>query len=185
MQLTKEDVIRELLFSIIGEDVQREGLKDTPKRVVKAWEEMTCGYKQDPEKVLGTDFEKDGYDQMIHVPTIEFVSVCEHHMMPFWGHVWVAYLPSTRVVGLSKIPRMVEVFARRLQIQERLTQQISDTIQRVLNPQGVGVRIKAVHSCMKFRGVQKQDAAMITTSLTGAFLNEHKVREEFLMECRS
>ena len=178
-----EDAVRSIL-TYIGEDPKREGLLDTPKRVAKAWREMTCGYAMDPVKVLGTDFEKDGYDQMIHVPTIEFVSNCEHHAMPFWGHVWVAYVPRHRVVGLSKVGRLVDVFARRLQIQERMTRQICDTMQSVLNPLGVAVRVKAEHSCMKFRGVMKQDSCMVTTALTGCFRRSTAAREEFLAECR-
>ena len=173
------------LLQYIGENPEREGLIDTPQRVVKAWDEMTSGYWQDPECILGRDFEKRGYDGMIIVPRIEFSSVCEHHLMSFWGHVWVGYLPGKhgRVVGLSKIPRLVECFARRLQIQEGMTKDISNAMQSILKPAGVAVRIEAKHSCMCFRGVMKQDASMITTSLTGVF-KQHKVREEFLLQCK-
>lgn len=171
------------ILSYIGEDPDREGLKDTPRRVVSAWDEMTQGYGQDPEVVLGTDFDGDGYDEMIVVPHIEFVSCCEHHMLPFLGEAHVGYIPRRRIVGLSKVARLVDVFARRLQVQERLTKQVADAIRNVLNPRGVGVAIRAKHSCMSCRGVMKQRAEMVTCTLYGVF-RKPEVRAEFMAHCR-
>jgi GTP cyclohydrolase I len=182
-EIEARDAVRTIL-RYIGEDPRREGLIHTPERVIHAWDEMMVGYQQDPVEVLGVNFDRAGYDQMITIPNIEFYSCCEHHMLPFFGRAWVAYVPGSRVVGLSKIARLVDVYARRLQIQERMTRQISDTIQSVLKPRGVGVVIRATHLCMKCRGVMKQHAEMITTSLIGVF-RQHKVREEFLNWSRS
>ena len=172
----KDSVTRLLQF--IGEDPTREGLLDTPKRVVKAWREMTEGYWQHPAEILATSFDGAGYDEMVVCRDIEFVSVCEHHMLPFTGLAHVAYIPKQRVVGLSKMARLVDCFARRLQIQEKMTRQIADSMQIALDPQGVGVIVQARHSCMACRGVRKQNASMVTTALTGAF-REHAVRDEF------
>ena len=177
----EDNVVR--LLEYIGEDPNREGLRDTPKRVVKAWGEMTSGYQIDPKTVLGTNFEGEGYDQLILCRGIEFTSLCEHHMLGFSGVAHVAYIPSKRVVGLSKMARLVDCFARRLQIQERLTQQVARTMHEVLKPKGVGVMFVAKHSCMSCRGVMKQQSEMVTTSLMGCF-REHKVKEEFLIQCR-
>lgn len=177
----RDSVTRILQF--IGEDPNREGLRDTPKRVVKAWREMTEGYLQDPAKILGTDFDGAGYDEMVVCRDIEFVSVCEHHMLPFTGLAHIAYIPKERVVGLSKMARLVDCFARRLQIQEKMTRQIADQMQTSLHPQGVGVIIQAKHSCMACRGVRKQAASMVTTALTGSF-REHAVRDEFFAHTR-
>ena len=175
-----EQIIQELI-DIIGDDPLREGLRDTPKRVLKAYKELFGGYKQSPADVLGTTF-SEGIDttQMILVRDIPFVSFCEHHMLPFKGMAHVAYLPHDRVVGLSKIPRVVDVFAKRLQVQERLTDQIADAIQDVLQPLGVGVIIRSEHTCMTMRGVRKNGTSMTTTALRGSFLNPAQGhREEF------
>lgn len=171
------------ILSYIGEDVTREGLLDTPRRVVKAWDELCVGYEQDPKRVLGTDFDGDGYDEMIVVPHIEFVSVCEHHMLPFLGEAFVGYVPRKRIVGLSKVARLVDAYARRLQVQERLTKQVADAMQSVLKPAGVGVIVKAKHSCMSCRGVMKQKAEMVTCTLHGVF-RKPEVRAEFMGHCR-
>jgi len=175
-----EQIIQELI-EVIGDDPLREGLRDTPKRVLKAYKELFAGYQQDPAEVLGTTF-SEGIDttQMILVRDIPFVSFCEHHMLPFKGTAHVAYLPNSRVVGLSKIPRVVDVFAKRLQVQERLTDQIADAIQDVLQPLGVGVIINSVHTCMTMRGVKKNGTSMTTTALRGTFLDQAQGhREEF------
>lgn len=171
------------LLRYIGEDPDREGLRDTPRRVVKAWDEMTVGYGQDPDVVLGTDFDGDGYDEMIVVPHIEFVSMCEHHCLPFLGEASVGYVPRRRIVGLSKVARLVDVFARRLQVQERLTKQVADAVKLALNPLGVGVLIRAKHSCMSCRGVMKQRAEMVTCTLYGVF-RKPEVRAEFMAHCK-
>lgn len=168
----------ERLLSYIGEEPQREGLRDTPRRFVKALEEMTIGYKQDPAKILERDFDNDGYDQIILCSNIELTSLCEHHISPFLGHAWVAYLPNRRVVGLSKMARLVDCFARRLQIQERLTKQIADAMMTYLKPRGVVVMIEAKHLCMCARGVGKKDAGMITSEVTGVFRNQPSTRAE-------
>ena len=166
------------LLEYIGENPHRDGLQDTPKRVVKALSELTAGYSMLPEAILSTTFDV-AHDQMIHVQGIEVVSLCEHHMLPFTGTAHVAYIPTDRVVGLSKIPRVVEAFARRLQVQERLTDQIADAIEQHLNPQGVGVKITAHHDCMGLRGVEQRNATMTTTALRGRMF-EPEARAEFL-----
>ena len=181
-QAEAEYAVKDLLW-FIGENPAREGLLDTPKRVVKAWREMTVGYSVDPKTVLGTHFDGDGYDQMVICKGIEFTSACEHHMLPFTGIAHVAYIPRKRVVGLSKMARLVDCFARRLQIQERMTQQIARTMQDVLKPLGVAVMVEAKHSCMSCRGVSKQQSSMVTTCLLGVF-REHKVKEEFLLQVK-
>ena len=172
-----QDAVRTLL-AYLGEDATRDGLKDTPKRVVKAWLELTSGYELDPKKVLGTTFDVE-YDQMVIVKDIPFTSLCEHHVLPFTGTATVAYIPSGRVVGLSKLARLVDLFARRLQVQERMTKQIADAIQSCLDPTGVAVIVKGNHSCMSLRGIQKS-APMVTSIVTGAFRNEPETRAEFL-----
>lgn len=171
------------IINFIGEDPNREGLVDTPLRVAKAWREMTSGYDSDPKTILARDFHGNGYDQMVVCKKVEFTSVCEHHMLPFMGHAWVGYIPRKRVVGLSKMARLVDCFARRLQIQENMTRQIADAMQEHLNPLGVGVRVEAVHCCMSCRGVMKRESSMVTTALLGAF-RKPEVRAEFLGECR-
>lgn len=173
-----EQGIRDLLTHL-GENPDREGLHDTPKRVVKAFTELCAGYAINPADILSTTFDVGDVDQMIHVRDIAFVSLCEHHMLPFTGTAHVAYIPTTRVVGLSKIPRTVHAYASRLQVQERLTQQIADAITEHLNPLGVGVKITAHHACMGLRGARQPNAQMTTTALNGVF-RDPAVRNEFL-----
>ena len=169
----------------IGEDPDRDGLKRTPERMAKAIRFLTRGYQEDPAQLLrGALFEVD-YDEMVIVKDIEMFSLCEHHMLPFFGKVHVAYLPKGKVIGLSKIPRLVDIFARRLQVQERLTKQIAEAIQDAIHPIGVGVVIEARHLCMMMRGVEKQHSAAVTSSMLGAFRNEQETREEFLSLIRS
>lgn len=168
-----------MLLSTLGEDVDREGLQDTPKRVAKMYTEIFKGYTQDPIAVLGTVFKEEDHQELVLVRDIPFFSHCEHHMVPFHGIVHVAYIPNGTIVGLSKIARLVEVFARRLQVQERLTSQIADTIQQVLNPLGVAVVINAQHMCMTMRGVQKPGSSTTTSALRGVFRNDGRAREEF------
>jgi GTP cyclohydrolase I len=168
-----------MILEVIGEDYKREGLLDTPKRVVKSWKEIFAGYKQDPKAVLGTTFEKGQYDQMVICKDIELYSTCEHHMIPFFGKAHIGYIPGEKVVGLSKLARLVEVFARRLQIQEKLTDEIATTLEEVLKPRGVMVVIEAKHMCMCARGVGKQNSWMVTSSIKGLF-KEKEAREEFL-----
>ena len=164
-----------------GDDVAREGLRDTPARVVRAYEEFFHGYDLDPEAVLLKTFEEvEGYDEMVTVRDIELQSHCEHHMVPFVGKAHVAYLPDKRVVGISKLARVVEVFAKRLQIQEKLTCQVADTIQRVLQPLGVAVVIEAQHMCMTTRGVRKPGSCTVTSRMLGAFRENPSTRREFL-----
>jgi GTP cyclohydrolase IA len=176
---TYEDLVREMLVRL-GEDPQREGLAQTPKRVQKAFEFLTRGYNEDPEVLLKNALFTVNYDEMVIVKDVEMFSLCEHHMLPFFGKVHVAYIPNGKVIGLSKIPRLIELFSRRLQIQERLTTQIAETIQKVIQPQGVGVVIEARHLCMMMRGVEKQHSAAVTSSMLGCFREEHETRTEFL-----
>ena len=169
------------LLRWIGEDPMRDGLHETPARVTKAFEEYFQGYDQDPEAMLRKTFEEiDGYDEMIVLRNVRFESHCEHHMAPIIGHAWVAYVPSGRVVGISKLARVVEAYAKRLQIQERLTAQIANTINDVLKPQGVGVVIKAKHHCMSTRGVHKHDSDLVTSRMLGCFRENAMTRQEFL-----
>ena len=179
-----EDLMREMLVRL-GEDPNREGLLQTPERVKRSMEELTSGYKQCPEKLLKEALFSVSYDEMVIVKDIEMFSLCEHHMLPFFGKVHVAYIPKGRVLGLSKIPRLVEVFSRRLQIQERLTTEIAETIQHVIEPQGVGVVIEARHLCMMMRGVEKQHSATVTSAMFGCFREEQQTRNEFLSLIRA
>jgi GTP cyclohydrolase I len=173
-----QDLYRELI-SRIGEDPDRDGLLLTPSRVEKSMSYLTKGYDEDPNKILrGALFDVD-YDEMVIVKDIEMFSLCEHHMLPFFGKVHVAYIPKGKVIGLSKIPRLIEVFARRLQVQERLTRQIADAIQEAIEPQGVGVIMEARHLCMMMRGVEKQHSSTVTSAMVGVF-HEQKTRSEFL-----
>jgi len=173
-----EDNITRIL-QYLGQDPTREGLLDTPKRVLKALKEMTSGYDADPETILSTVFTED-YDQMVVLTGIEFVSLCEHHLLPFRGTATVGYIPNGKVVGLSKLARLVDAYARRLQVQERMTEQIAEAITEHLAPIGVGVYITAHHSCMGNRGVRKHDATMATQALHGAMLNDGNARAEFM-----
>src|ERR1041385_4879627 len=172
-------IVRRMLQEI-GEDPKREGLKDTPKRVVKSWSELFAGYKQDPEQILSTVFEDGACDEMVILKDIEFSSMCEHHMLPFRGKAHVAYVPDRKVVGLSKLARLVDCFARRLQIQENMTTEIAGQIAHHLAPKGVAVIIEAHHQCMSCRGVNKQGTTMITSEMLGVFREDHKARSEFL-----
>lgn len=176
---TFEDLVREIIVRV-GEDPRREGLEETPARVAKAYAQITRGYQEDPEALLKKALFTVNYDEMVIVKDIEMFSLCEHHMLPFFGRVHVAYIPNGKVIGLSKIPRLVEIFARRLQIQERLTMQIAETIQKTIEPQGVGVVIEARHLCMMMRGVEKQHSAAVTSSMLGCFREEQETRSEFL-----
>jgi GTP cyclohydrolase I len=181
---TTAELLRELLVRI-GEDPERDGLVRTPERIQKSLEYLTQGYKKNPDEILaGAQFQVD-YDEMVIVKDIEMFSLCEHHMLPFFGKVHVAYIPNGKVIGLSKIPRLVDVFARRLQIQERLTVQIAETIQRAIQPQGVGVVIEARHLCVMMRGVEKQHSSAVTSHMLGSFRNSEKTREEFLSLIRN
>ncbi len=173
-----EQSVRNML-EIIGEDPDREGLVKTPERVFKAFSFMTKGYNQDPREVLNEALFSSTNDEMVLIRDIEFYSMCEHHLLPIIGRAHVAYIPDGKVVGLSKIPRMVEVFARRLQIQEQMTEQIADAITDVINPKGVGVVIQARHMCMEMRGVEKVNSITTTSALRGMF-REQKTRNEFL-----
>ncbi len=175
--------ISEAVYSIlegIGENPEREGLLKTPQRVAKAMRFLTKGYREDPEEMLKNAVFAETYDEMVLVKDIELFSMCEHHLLPFFGKAHVAYIPNGKIVGLSKLPRVVEVYARRLQLQERLTQQIRDTIQNVLNPRGVGVVIEAKHMCMVMRGVEKQNSTTTTSAMSGEFISSQSTRNEFL-----
>ncbi|PYV85805.1 MAG: GTP cyclohydrolase I FolE [Acidobacteria bacterium] len=174
-----EELMKEMIVRL-GEDPEREGLLRTPARVHKAFEFLTKGYNEDPEAMLKNALFTVTYDEMVIVKDVEMFSLCEHHMLPFFGKVHVAYIPNGRVIGLSKIPRLIEMFSRRLQIQERLTTQIAETIQKVIQPQGVGVVIEARHLCMMMRGVEKQHSAAVTSSMLGCFRDEQETRQEFL-----
>ena len=176
---TYEELVREMLVRL-GEDPDREGLLRTPARSHKAMEYLTRGYKEDPETLLRKALFTVSYDEMVIVKDIEMFSLCEHHMLPFFGKVHVAYIPNGKVIGLSKIPRLVDVFSQRLQIQERLTTQIAETIQKAIEPQGVGVVIEARHLCMMMRGVEKQHSSAVTSSMLGCFRDEQETRTEFL-----
>ena len=168
------------VLELLGEDPEREGLQKTPMRVAKAMQVLTRGYSQDPHKVLTDALFKEDYNQMVLVKDIDVFSLCEHHMLPFYGKAHVAYIPNGYITGLSKIARVVECYARRLQVQERLTVQIRDCIQNTLEPLGVAVVIEASHSCMSLRGVQKANALTVTSAFSGAFLNSERTRNEFL-----
>jgi GTP cyclohydrolase I len=167
-------------LEILGEDPEREGLVRTPVRVARAMKFLTQGYASSAEEVVGKGVFKEEHDNMIMVRDIELYSLCEHHMLPFFGKAHVAYIPNGKIVGLSKIPRIVDVYARRLQVQERLTEQIAEGLCRVLKPSGVGVVIEAYHLCMMMRGVEKQNSKTITSALRGAFREDPKTRDEFL-----
>jgi len=174
-----EDLVREMLVRL-GEDSEREGLTSTPERMRKAMQYLTKGYNEDPEALLKGALFTVNYDEMVIVKDIEVFSLCKHHLLPFFGKVHVAYIPNGRVIGLSKIPRLIEIFSRRLQIQERLTTQIAETIQKAIQPQGVGVVIEARHLCMMMRGVEKQHSSAVTSSMLGCFRDEQETRTEFL-----
>jgi GTP cyclohydrolase IA len=174
-----ERLITELLKEL-GEDVQREGLDRTPERVAKALRYFTSGYEKDVKDILNDAMFAEDYDEMVVVKDIDFFSMCEHHLLPFVGKCHVAYMPGRRIVGLSKIPRLVEMFSRRLQVQERLTNQIANTLNETLHPRGVAVVMEAVHLCMMMRGVEKQNSKAITSAMLGAFRDRPETRAEFM-----
>ena len=169
-----------IVLNEIGEDPNREGLLKTPERVAKSMDYLTHGYGINPSEILKKAMFKEQYNQMVLVKDIEMYSMCEHHMLPFFGKAHVAYIPNGHIVGLSKIPRVVDVFSRRLQVQERLTDQIKDCIQETLNPKGVAVVIEAQHLCMQMRGVQKQHSSTTSSAFSGLFLRDEKTRAEFM-----
>lgn len=177
------EAIRKAVFEVIkavGEDPEREGLQNTPDRVSRMYAELLSGYNADPQKIINGALFNINYDEMVLVRDIEFYSLCEHHMLPFLGRAHVAYLPKGKVIGLSKIPRIVDMYARRLQVQERMTRQIADLLQEILEPQGVAVVVEAVHLCSMMRGVKKHDARMTTSAMHGAFRANLATRQEFL-----
>jgi len=174
----KEKLVRSMLAAL-GEDIDREGLLETPKRVVKSWDEIYGGYLLSPEDILKKDFSEGACDQMIVLRDIEFNSTCEHHIIPIIGKAHVAYIPNGKVVGISKLARVVDAYARRLQIQEKMTEQIAEVIMTVLQPKGVGVMIEAQHMCMTSRGIKKPNVSMVTSALRGVFERD-EVRQEFL-----
>ena len=176
---TMQDLVRNLLAAL-GENPEREGLVNTPRRVEKAMTFLTSGYRADIDEVLNNALFTVDYSEMVIVKDIDFYSLCEHHLLPFFGKCHVAYLPSNKVIGLSKIPRIVEMFARRLQVQERLTSQIAETIKEKIAPLGVAVVIEATHLCMSMRGVEKQNSSAITSSMLGTFRSDARTRMEFL-----
>jgi GTP cyclohydrolase IA len=174
-----KELLREILRRV-GDNPDREGLRQTPDRIVRSWKELYAGYNQRAEDVLVTQFQAEDYDEMVLLRDFEFFSTCEHHMLPFYGKAHIAYLPNQKIVGLSKLARLTDMFARRLQVQERLTYQVATELQRVLKPKGVAVMIEAKHQCMCSRGVRKQDGEMVTSCLLGAFKENLGSRTEFL-----
>lgn len=177
------EAVREILVNV-GEDPDREGLRRTPERIAKMYEEVLAGYHMDADALVNNALFAVNYDEMVVVKDIEFFSLCEHHMLPFFGRAHVAYIPRDKVIGLSKIPRIVEMYARRLQVQERMTSQITELIDQVLNPQGVAAVIEASHMCSMMRGVKKENARMITSAMNGIFKSNQKTRNEFLHHLR-
>lgn len=182
MKMNQEKVQKFIidLLTELGEDPKREGLLNTPKRVAKAYEFLTTGYKESIKKLLNDAIFNEKYDEMVLVKNIDFYSLCEHHLLPFYGKVHVAYIPDGKIVGLSKIPRIVDMFSRRLQVQERMTQQIADTIEEHLQPKGVAVVSEAFHMCMMMRGVEKQNSSATTSAVHGVFKDDARTRTEFL-----
>lgn len=178
-----ENKIRTLI-RFIGDDPKREGLKDTPSRIIRSWERLFGGYKQDPKDVLKTTFIDGACNEMVILKNIEFYSTCEHHWIPFYGKISVGYVPNKKVVGISKLARLVEVFSRRLQIQEKMTSQIANTLMDILKPKGVMVICQAQHLCMTARGVEKQNSQMVTSAIRGVF-EKPEARQEFLELCHS
>jgi len=174
------EALVEKLLAELGEDARREGLERTPERVAKALRYLTSGYGQKVEDILNDALFVEEYDEMVVVKDIDFFSLCEHHILPFFGKAHVAYIPNQRIVGISKIARLVEVYARRLQVQERMTTQIASTVQEQLDPLGVGVVLEGEHLCMRMRGVEKQNSSVTTSAMLGAFRSNQKTREEFM-----
>lgn len=180
-RLKYQTVFDQLQF--VGENPNREGLLNTPIRVVKMWDEIYSGYKKDPKDIL-TVFDSDGYDQIVLLKDFEFYSMCEHHMLPFYGKAHVAYIPNGKVIGISKLARLVDIFSKRLQIQERLTQQVTNALMEHLQPLGAVCVLEATHMCMRMRGVAKQNSMMVTSSMTGVFLENQAAREEVMQLIR-
>ena len=180
MNKTKVEGLVKTLLTEIGEDPKREGLVATPKRIARAYEFLTSGYHQDIKKVMNKAVFNEEYDEMVLVKNIDFFSLCEHHLLPFYGKIHIAYIPDGKIVGLSKIPRIVEVFARRLQVQERMTKEIAETIEEYLKPNGVAVVAEAFHMCMMMRGVEKQNSSATTSSMLGVFKDDARTRMEIL-----
>lgn len=174
-----EENVSQILQSL-GEDPNREGLRSTPHRVARALQFLTSGYAKDIHKILNSAVFSEKYSEMVIVKDIDFFSLCEHHMLPFFGKAHIAYIPNGKIIGLSKMPRIVDVFARRLQVQERMTRQIAETLFNALNPEGVGVVIEARHMCMMMRGVEKQNSVATTSAMLGVFMEDVKTRQEFL-----
>ena len=179
MDIKKLELAAKMILEAIGEDINRDGLKKTPLRVAKSFEYICSGYFKDPKEILNEALFDSTNNEMVIVRNIEFYSMCEHHILPFFGRVNVAYIPDKKVVGLSKIPRMVNIFARRLQIQEQLTEQIADVIMEVVKPKGVGVVIHARHMCMEMRGVEKINSTTVSSALRGLFKSDQRTRSEF------
>jgi GTP cyclohydrolase I len=173
-----------LILESVGEDPQRDGLKRTPERVARMYEELLQGYHTDPVALINSALFEVEYDEMVVVKQIEYYSLCEHHLLPFYGHAHVAYIPRNKVLGLSKIPRVVDMFARRLQVQERMTRQIAEFLHEVLHPRGVAVVVEGAHLCAMMRGVQKANARMVTSSLMGLFKSDARTRAEFFEHIR-
>lgn len=178
-RLSGEEIVRELLIEL-GEDPDREGLRKTPSRVMRALEFLTEGYRKDVDQLFNDAFFQEDYDEMVVVRDIEFYSLCEHHLLPFFGKAHVAYIPDRKIVGLSKLPRLVDLYARRLQVQERMTKEIAETMMEKLSPRGVAVVIEARHLCMVMRGVEKQHSLMTTSHMLGAFRDAQSTRMEFM-----
>jgi GTP cyclohydrolase I len=174
-----EDLVHELLVAL-GEDPQREGLRRTPQRIAEMYAELTSGYRTSPEEVVDGAIFAVEYDEMVLIKDIEFYSLCEHHILPFFGQVHVGYIPDGRVIGFSKIPRIVDVFAHRLQLQERMTEETANFIMNTIRPQGVGVVVEGFHLCMAMRGVKKRDVRMVTSAMKGLFRRDARTRAEFL-----
>ena len=174
-----QELTKKLLIEI-GEDPDREGLLNTPLRVAKAWDFLSKGYKQNIDEIINNAIFEEEYDQMVVVKDIEFYSMCEHHLLPFFGVAHIAYIPNGKIIGLSKIPRILDMFARRLQVQERMTQEVASMLQSKLNPRGVAVIIEAQHMCMQMRGVEKRKSYMSTSAMLGIFREDNKTRKEFL-----
>jgi len=173
----QKSIISQLQY--IGEDPEREGLKDTPNRVIRSWEELYSGYKARPEDIFKT-FDSGGYNQIVLLKDIEMYSTCEHHLLPFFGKAHVAYIPNDRVIGISKLARLVEIYSRRLQIQERIGEQVTETLMKYLQPKGAACIIQAVHMCMRMRGCNKQNSIMISSSIKGCFMDEPTARQELM-----
>jgi GTP cyclohydrolase I len=183
-EATLQDLVKEII-SRVGEDPTREGLARTPERVAESLRFLTQGYGMSPTQVVGSALFEEHHHNMVMVKDIEMYSLCEHHLLPFFGKVHVAYIPDRQIVGLSKLARLVEVFARRLQVQERMTEEIAHSLWEVAAPQGVGVVVEAYHLCMMMRGVQKQNSYSITSAVRGSFMNDARTRDEFLRLCQS